>query len=64
MVQINFARREVNLKIVYATFTTMGFGDWSPHPLSLFRFIVTAEAFIGIFTMALFVAAFTRKVIR
>ncbi|WP_372371059.1 pentapeptide repeat-containing protein [Candidatus Uabimicrobium sp. HlEnr_7] len=47
-----------------ATFTTMGFGDWAPKPNSVFRYVVTIEAFVGIFTMALFVGAFTRKVIR
>ncbi|BBM86038.1 ion channel [Candidatus Uabimicrobium amorphum] len=47
-----------------ATFTTMGFGDWAPNPDSIFRYVVTIEAFVGIFTMALFVGAFTRKVIR
>ncbi|MEK7482692.1 MAG: pentapeptide repeat-containing protein [Planctomycetota bacterium] len=47
-----------------ATFTTMGFGDWAPHHAGMIRFIVTMEAFVGIFTMSLFVAVFTRKIIR
>ncbi|BBM84325.1 ion channel [Candidatus Uabimicrobium amorphum] len=47
-----------------ATFTTMGFGDWVLQPYSFFRFVVAIEAFVGIFAMVLFVAAFTRKVIR
>lgn len=47
-----------------ATFTTMGFGDWAPHPNSLMRFWITLEAFLGIFTMSLFTAVFTRKIIR
>ncbi len=47
-----------------ATFTTMGFGDWSARHDSPMRFIVILEGFVGLFLMALFVAMLTRKIIR
>ena len=44
------------------TFTTLGYGDISPVGLS--RFIAAFEAFIGSFTMALFVVVFVKKMTR
>ena len=48
----------------FATFTTMGFGDIQPRLDSIMRFVVSAEAFIGLFIMTLFVGTYTRKIIR
>ncbi|WP_375752820.1 ion channel [Vibrio sp. HN007] len=44
------------------TFTTLGYGDISP--IGLARFIAAFEAFIGSFTMALFVVVFVKKMTR
>ena len=44
------------------TFTTLGYGDFSPKPD--FQLLATAEAFIGAFTIALFVLVFGRQVMR
>ncbi|CCN46366.1 putative Pentapeptide super family protein [Vibrio nigripulchritudo MADA3029] len=44
------------------TFTTLGYGDISP--IGLARFIAAFEAFLGSFTMALFVVVFVKKMTR
>jgi len=44
------------------TFTTLGYGDYSPK--SSFQLIAVFEAFLGAFTIALFVLVFGRKVMR
>ncbi|MDG3087248.1 pentapeptide repeat-containing protein [Vibrio hannami] len=44
------------------TFTTLGYGDISP--IGVARFIAAFEAFVGSFTMALFVVVFVKKMTR
>lgn len=44
------------------TFTTLGYGDITPHGLA--RPIAAFEAFVGSFTMALFVVVFVKKMTR
>jgi len=44
------------------TFTTLGYGDISPSGIA--RFVAAFEAFIGSFTMALFVVVFVKKMTR
>jgi hypothetical protein len=44
------------------TFTTLGYGDLTP--LGLSRFLAAVEAFIGSFTLALFVVVFVKKMTR
>ena len=44
------------------TFTTLGYGDMTPTPLA--RPVVTIEAFVGSFTLALFVVVFVKKMTR
>jgi hypothetical protein len=44
------------------TFTTLGYGDY--RPLAQFQLLAVTEAFIGAFTIALFVLVFGRKVMR
>jgi uncharacterized protein YjbI with pentapeptide repeats len=44
------------------TFTTLGYGDLTPHGIS--RAIAAVEAFIGSFTLALFVVVFVKKMTR
>jgi hypothetical protein len=44
------------------TFTTLGYGDIIPHGLA--RPIAAFEAFVGSFTMALFVVVFVKKMTR
>lgn len=44
------------------TFTTLGYGDFTPHGLS--RVLAALEAFMGSFTMALFVVVFVKKMTR
>jgi len=44
------------------TFTTLGYGDFSPKPD--FQLLATLEAFTGAFTIALFVLVFGRQVMR
>ncbi|MEE8436436.1 MAG: ion channel [bacterium] len=44
------------------TFTTLGYGDITPTGLT--QFFAAAEAFIGAFSMSLFVVVFVRKMIR
>ncbi|WP_415889344.1 ion channel [Neptuniibacter sp. SY11_33] len=44
------------------TFTTLGYGDIAP--IGLARFVAAVEAFLGSFTMALFVVVFVKKMTR
>jgi hypothetical protein len=44
------------------TFTTLGYGDLTP--LGISRFLAAIEAFIGSFTLALFVVVFVKKMTR
>ncbi|WP_070962556.1 ion channel [Vibrio sonorensis] len=44
------------------TFTTLGYGDITP--VGVARFIAAVEAFLGSFTMALFVVVFVKKMTR
>jgi len=44
------------------TFTTLGYGDISP--VGFARFVAAFEAFVGSFTMALFVVVFVKKMTR
>ncbi|ENM5729876.1 pentapeptide repeat-containing protein [Vibrio mimicus] len=44
------------------TFTTLGYGDISPHGFA--RLVAALEAFMGSFTMALFVVVFVKKMTR
>lgn len=56
------ANVDVLLSALYfsvVTFTTLGYGDITPHGLS--RFFAAGEAFSGSFTMALYVVVFVRK---
>ena len=46
------------------TFTTLGYGDYSPKQEWYLQMAATVEAFLGAFTMALFVFVFTRKMAR
>ncbi len=48
----------------FATFTTMGVGDIQPLLNSFMTYIVSIEAFLGLFIMTLFVGTYTRKIIR
>ncbi len=46
------------------SFVTLGAENLSPNYYSWLKYIVTCQAFLGFFLMTLFVATFTRKVIR
>jgi len=46
----------------FATFTTVGYGDYAPS--QSFQLVATAEAFFGAFMIALFVLVFGRKMLR
>ncbi|BBM82015.1 potassium channel family protein [Candidatus Uabimicrobium amorphum] len=48
----------------FATFTTMGFGDIQPRLDTIMPYVVSTEAFLGLFIMTLFVGTYTRKIIR
>ncbi len=43
------------------TYTTVGYGDFIPKPLSIFRILADTEAFLGIFLAGLFVFTLARK---
>ncbi len=51
-----------SLYFSFVTFTTLGYGDYRPY--SEYQLIAVTEAFIGAFTIALFVLVFGRKVMR
>jgi len=46
----------------FATFTTVGYGDYAPS--QTFQLVATAEAFFGAFMIALFILVFGRKMLR
>jgi len=46
------------------TFTTLGYGDYSPKDEVFFKIMAGTEAFLGAFTIALFVLVFGRQVMR
>lgn len=43
------------------TYTTVGYGDFIPKPLSAFRMLAATEAFLGVFLAGLFVFTLARK---
>jgi len=43
------------------TFTTVGFGDFIPKPVTLFRLLAACEAFCGVFLTGLFIFTLARK---
>jgi hypothetical protein len=47
-----------------ASFTALGYGSWAPQPTGWAKGMGAAEAFIGVFSMALFLVTFTRKMTR
>jgi len=46
------------------SFTALGYGKWAPEPTGLVKGLGAAEAFAGVFMMALFLITFTRKMTR
>ncbi len=46
------------------SFTALGYGNWAPQPIGWVKGLGAVEAFIGVFTMALFLVAFVRKMTR
>ena len=53
-------------KLYYSivSFTALGYGNWAPQPTGWAKGIGAAEAFLGVFMMALFLITFTRKMTR
>jgi len=47
-----------------ASFTALGYGQWAPQPTGWAKGMGAAEAFIGVFMMALFLVTFVRKLAR
>ena len=47
-----------------ASFTALGYGSWAPQPTGWAKAMGAVEAFIGVFSMALFLVTFTRKMTR
>jgi len=47
-----------------ASFTALGYGQWAPQPTGWAKGMGAAEAFIGVFMIALFLVTFTRKMTR
>lgn len=43
------------------TYTTVGYGDFIPKPLGLFRLLAACEAFLGVFLTGLFIFTLARK---
>jgi len=64
--QLSFSENLLNffnsLYFSVVTFTTLGYGDVTP--MGLMRFFASLEAFIGSFSMALFVVVFVKKMTR
>ncbi len=58
----NFLQFAECLYFSVVTFTTLGYGDITPVGIS--RFIASVEAFIGSFTIALYVVVFVRRMAR
>ncbi|MDY7018700.1 MAG: pentapeptide repeat-containing protein [Chloroflexota bacterium] len=52
--------------LYYSTvsFTALGYGSWAPQPTGWVKGLGAFEAFVGVFTMALFLVTFTRKMTR
>lgn len=46
------------------SFTALGYGGWAAMPNEFGRFVGVFESFLGVFTMALFVTLFVRKMAR
>ena len=46
------------------SFTALGYGRWAPEPTGWVKGLGAAEAFAGVFMMALFLITFTRKMTR
>ena len=46
------------------SFTALGYGKWAPEPTGWVKGLGAAEAFAGVFMMALFLITFTRKMTR
>ncbi len=46
------------------SFTALGYGSWAPEPFGWVKGLGAAEAFAGVFMMALFLITFTRKMTR
>ena len=57
-----FTDREEAIYYTLVTFTTLGYGDFTPVGLS--RIFAAFEAFTGSFTLALFVVVFVKKMTR
>ena len=47
-----------------ASFTALGYGQWAPQPTGWAQGMGAVEAVIGVFSMALFLVTFTRKMTR
>lgn len=43
------------------SFTALGYGQWAPQPIGWAKGMGVAEAFIGVFMMALLLVTFVRK---
>lgn len=43
------------------TFTTVGYGDFTPRPYPFFRLLASSEAFLGVFLTGLFIFTLARK---
>lgn len=48
----------------FVSFTALGYGSWVPQPTGWAKGVGVAEAFVGVFMMALFLVTFTRKMTR
>ncbi|MBI2873351.1 MAG: pentapeptide repeat-containing protein [Chloroflexi bacterium] len=46
------------------SFSALGYGGWAPNPEGWARYMGVAESFLGVFTIALFLVTFTRKMVR
>ena len=53
-----------SLHVSAVSFTALGYDSWAPEPLGWGRFLGVVEAFLGVFTMALFITLFVRKMAR
>ncbi|RJO60665.1 MAG: hypothetical protein C4542_08550 [Dehalococcoidia bacterium] len=53
-------------KLYYSavSFTAVGYGNWAPEPTGWAKGMGVAEAFLGVFMMALFLVTFTKKMTR
>ena len=46
------------------SFSALGYGGWVPEPSGWARYMAAAESFLGVFTFALFLVTFLRKMSR